>query len=141
MAWTVQEKDGQFRFWSTNLDQFITKWSTRLQMIEFIDHKHQQDAKLKTIEAYMTFPEGWQPKNGKPTNPFVAKQKYLDWVCDITEKDNAEELIDARYDQIQAEIKGLVLKAGLPRCKLCYSPAELGWNMCKEHIATTTKKP
>ena len=61
MGWQIEIKNDKYRIWSSVVDDFITDWGTREEIMEVISERYRKkaDDRIKELEA--TFPNGWCP--------------------------------------------------------------------------------
>ena len=108
MGWTFSRKEGKFRIWSSIVDKFITPWMSRDLTIRFLDRHYMTEAKLKTIEAFYSFPYMMgdhddmghryinDPKGKK------GRTAYFKWL--ETTYDNYAEAVETKYQEVMEQL-------------------------------------
>lgn len=57
MGWRFEQKDDKFRVWSTVVDDYLTDWLDRSQVLEYIYESRLRQFKKEIIEVSLTFPD------------------------------------------------------------------------------------
>src|SRR4051794_27764036 len=96
MGWLLKhrKKDNRWRIWTTVSDGWITDWLSESELKAELAARYEEDFKLKVIEAYMSFPNGWFDKDThKRLLNQEGQQAYMDWNLTALRGDQYEEEI------------------------------------------------
>lgn len=83
MGWLIDiketKKGTKYRLWSTNVDSWISKWSTREEMLKFLFwHRFEQFMEDFTKDA-MTFPDGYTEKSTEKRIMTKKTEEFYDF--------------------------------------------------------------
>lgn len=108
MGWTIAEKKGKYRIWSTNSDTWLTDWMSREEAITCYYQRSLYDFREKIIEQYLLFPHHWcRHDSGKIIYDDERNEAYSKWAEELLHKSGDEyyAFIDAKFDEIMKKLK------------------------------------
>lgn len=104
MGWETEhrEKDGkdEYRIWTTISDTYLNNWSSREQIVKEHAFRIMNDAKLKVIEKFMSFPNRTIIKGRYRSKNSEGLTKFFDWQTQALESDSYYELVDEKYKEV-----------------------------------------
>ncbi len=57
MGWRFDKRGDKYRIWSTVVDEYLTDWYSRKEILAYMYRNRLQDFKKGIIELYMAFPD------------------------------------------------------------------------------------
>lgn len=113
MSWSVKIKDGKYRFYSNNSNEYVSDFMTREETIRFLMMHDLTNFMNSVVKNYMSFPHYWSDKDsGKILLNSDGIEEYTRFLLDDIDKDNndkLDEILDKLGIKIRVDINGYIV--------------------------------
>lgn len=106
MGWEIEHRTengkDEYRIWTTITDSYLTNWSSREQIVKDHAFHIMNEAKLKVIEKFMSFPNMTIVRgDGRYRNEnSEGKTSFLEWAMEISRSNSYYEQVEEKYKEV-----------------------------------------
>lgn len=109
MGWRVSRKitktnKQRYRIWSTISDDWLTKWSSREEIIKFIEQDALFSYKLRVVEMYYKFPADWGDYDNEHISIIRDEKRsdeYLKVMRRLLDAKNYNQAVEKEFEKIK----------------------------------------